>query len=112
VPESPQRRDERAALVAAAVALTVVLLVAFALVGLSARSGVPVDGPDGGDASRAPGVGTAIAVLCVLAAGLVVRYVLYLIVARTPPPAHADPRSTARWRNSAGVWGRHRRHPS
>jgi hypothetical protein len=68
-----------------AATLTVVLLVAFALVGLSARSGLPVDGPDGGDASRAhPGVSTAIAVLCVLAVGLVVRYVLYLIIARTP----------------------------
>jgi hypothetical protein len=70
------------AVVAAAAALTVVLLVAFALVGLSARSGLPVDGPDGGDASRTrPGVGTAIAVLCVLAAGLIVSYGLYLIIA-------------------------------
>jgi hypothetical protein len=69
------------AVVAAAAALTVVLLVAFALVGLSARSGLPVDGPDGGDASRmSPGVGTAIAVLCVLAAGLIVCYGLYLII--------------------------------
>jgi hypothetical protein len=69
------------AVVAAAAALTVVLLVAFALVGLSARSGLP-DGPDGGDASGTrPGVGTAIAVLCVLAAGLIVCYGLYLIIA-------------------------------
>jgi hypothetical protein len=70
------------AVVAAAAALSVVLLVAFALVGLSARSGLPVDGPDGGDASRTrSGVGTAIAVLCVLAAGLIVSYGLYLIIA-------------------------------
>jgi hypothetical protein len=67
---------------AAAAALTVVLLVAFALVGLSARSGLPVDGTDGGDASGTrPGVGTAIALLCVLAAGLIVCYGLYLIIA-------------------------------
>ena len=61
---------------------TVVLLVAFALVGLSARPGLPVDGPDGGNASRTrAGVGTAIAVLCVLAAGLIVSYGFYLIIA-------------------------------
>jgi hypothetical protein len=70
------------AVVAAAAALSVVLLVAFALVGLSARSRLPVDGPDGGNASGTrPGVGTAIAVLCVLAAGLIVCYGLYLIIA-------------------------------
>ena len=70
------------AVIAAAAALTVVLLVAFAIVGLSARSGLPVGGPEGGDASctRAR-VGTSIAVLCVLAAGLIVCYGLYLIVA-------------------------------
>lgn len=70
------------AVVAAAAALTVVLLVAFAIVGLSARSAVPVDGPEGGDAPRIrPGVGTSIAVLCVVAAGLIVCYGLYLIIA-------------------------------
>jgi hypothetical protein len=70
------------AVVAAAAALAVVLLVAFALVGLSARPGLSVDGPDGGDTSRIrPGVGVAIAVLCVLAAGLIVSYGLYLIIA-------------------------------
>ena len=70
------------AVIAAAAALTVVLLVAFALVGLSAGSGLPVDGPDGGDASGThPGVGTAIAVLCVSAAGLIVCYGIYLIIA-------------------------------
>ena len=68
--------------VAAAVALTVVLLVSFALVGLSGRSGLRVDGTDGGGASGIrPDVGTAAAVLCLLAAGLIVGYGLYLIIA-------------------------------
>lgn len=67
------------AVVAAAAALTVVLLVAFAIVALSARSELPVDGADASDIR--PGVGTAIAVLCVLAAGLIVCYGLYLIIA-------------------------------
>jgi hypothetical protein len=70
------------AVVAAAAALSVVLLVAFALVGLSTSSGLPVHGPGGGEASGTrPSVGTAIAVLCVLAAGLIVAYGLYLIIA-------------------------------
>ena len=70
------------AVVAAAAALAVVLLVAFSLVALSAPSGLPVGGPDDGDTSRTrPGVGTAIAVLCVLAAGLIIGYGLYLIIA-------------------------------
>jgi hypothetical protein len=69
------------AVVAAAAALSVVLLVAFALVALSARPGAPAAGPDGGHATATrPGVGTAIAVLCVLAAGLIVCYGLYLII--------------------------------
>lgn len=61
------------AVVAAAAALTVVLLVAFALVSLSAPSGRRSDGRDG--------AGTAVAGLCVLAAGLVVCYGLFLIIA-------------------------------
>jgi hypothetical protein len=69
------------AVVAAAAALSVVLLVAFALVALSARPGLPAAGPDGGQTSGTrPGVGTAIAVLCVLTAGLIVCYGLYLII--------------------------------
>ena len=64
-------------IVAAAAALTVVLLVAFSLVGLSTRSERRVDGPDG----THPAGGTAVAVLCVLAAGLIVCYGLYLIIA-------------------------------
>jgi hypothetical protein len=70
------------AVVAAAAALTVVLLVAFALVGLSARAELRVNGPDRGDATGTrPGVATASAMLCLIAAGLIVCYGLYLIIA-------------------------------
>ena len=70
------------AVVAAAAALTVVLLVAFALVGLSLRPDRHVDRPPGsgaGDGS-ATTLGKVIAGLCLLAAGLIVSYGLYLIV--------------------------------
>jgi hypothetical protein len=68
------------AIVAAAAALTIVLLISFAVVALS-RSARRADGPDGGEASVThAGVGTAIAALCVLAAGLIICYGLYLIV--------------------------------
>jgi hypothetical protein len=70
------------AVIAAGAALTVVLLVAFALVGLSTRAEVPVDSPGRGDATGTrSGVGTASAMLCLLAAGLIVCYGLYLIIA-------------------------------
>jgi hypothetical protein len=70
------------AVVAAAAALTVVLLVSFALVGSSAHAGRGAHDPDGGRASVPPtAASTTVAVLCVLAAGLVVGYGLYLIVA-------------------------------
>ena len=70
------------AVVSAAAALTVVLLVAFALVGLSASSGRRLEGPgDGGAPGRRPAAGTALAGLCLLAAGLIVCYGLYLIIA-------------------------------
>lgn len=63
--------------VAAAAALTVVLLVAFALVAVAR-----VPGPEGrGTPGRRPAAWAAVAVLCVLAAGLIVCYGLYLIVA-------------------------------
>jgi len=70
------------AVVAAAAAVTVVLLVAFAVLGLSVSSGrqVPPAG-DGGAPRTQPAVGTVSAVLCLLAAGLIVCYGLYLIVA-------------------------------
>ena len=64
------------AVVAAAAALTVVLLIAFAVIGLSPRA-AQGNGPDGAHS----GAGAAVAALCVLAAGLIVGYGLYLIVA-------------------------------
>ena len=70
------------AVVSAAATLAVVLLVAFALVGLSTRTRHHADGTD--DAASAPprpAVGVAVAVLCLLAACLIVCYGLYLIVA-------------------------------
>ena len=70
------------AVVAAAAALTLVLLVAFALVGLSLRPDRHVDrapGSGGGDGS-ATTLGKVIAGLCLLAAGLIVSYGLYLII--------------------------------
>jgi hypothetical protein len=63
------------AVVAAAATVTVVLLVSFALVGLSTRSGRQVG-------ARTPGApGVAVATLCLAAAGLIVAYGLYLIIA-------------------------------
>ena len=67
------------AVVAAAAAVTVVLLVAFALVGLSARAGRRA-GDDGIASGTRPDAGGVVAVLCVLAAGLIVCYGLYLII--------------------------------
>jgi hypothetical protein len=68
------------AVVAAAAALSVVLLVSFALVALSAGPG-RTNGPDGGAPRSSIAVGRGIAVLCVLAAGSIVGYGLYLIIA-------------------------------
>jgi hypothetical protein len=69
------------AVVAAAAALTIVLLISFAVVALS-RSERRADCPGGGEASVThAGVGTAIAGLCVLATGFIVCYGLYLIIA-------------------------------
>ena len=68
------------AVVAAAAALSVVLLVAFALVGLSAPAGPRVEEGDG-DVSGASAAGRVVASLCLLAAGLIVCFGLYLIVA-------------------------------
>jgi hypothetical protein len=77
------------AIVAAAAALTVVMLVAFALVALSAPSERQVDHSSGrGTDTRSdtrsdtpPRVNTVIAALCLLAAGSIVCYGLYLIIA-------------------------------
>ena len=68
------------AVVAAAAALTVVLLVAFALVGLSLRPDQHVDRPSGSGTGTATTLGRVIAGLCLLAAGLIVSYGLYLII--------------------------------
>ena len=70
------------AVVAAAAALTVVLLVSFALVGLSDHRRRETGGPEPGrESARRLDVGRAVAVLCLFAAGLVVSYGLYLIIA-------------------------------
>jgi hypothetical protein len=69
------------AVVAAAAALAVVLLVAFALVALSGPPGTQVDSADGGALGTHTVAGTAVAALCLLAAGLIVCFGLYLIIA-------------------------------
>ena len=65
------------AVVAAGAAVSVVLLVAFAVVGFSPAPGMR---PDGGDDGAGSGP-RAVAVLCLVAAGLIVGYGLYLIIA-------------------------------
>jgi hypothetical protein len=69
------------AVVAAGAALTVVMLVAFALVGLSLRSEQHVDRPAGWGSGTRTGAGRVVAGICLLAAGLIVCYGLYLIIA-------------------------------
>ena len=70
------------AVVAAAAALAVVLLVAFALVGLSTRTRHRADRTgNAASAGQRPATGVTVAVLCLLAACLIVCYGLYLIVA-------------------------------
>jgi hypothetical protein len=70
------------AVVAAAATLAVVLLVAFALVGLSTSMGHHADGTgSAASGDPRPRLGVAVAVLCLLAACLIVCYGLYLIVA-------------------------------
>ena len=74
------------AVVAAGTALTVVMLIAFALVGLSDRSEPirsqrQVDRPFGWGSGTRPNLGMVIAGFCLLAAGLIVCYGLYLIIA-------------------------------
>jgi hypothetical protein len=62
--------------------VTVVLLVAFALLGVSAATGRQGhDQGDGGAAGLPASAGAALAVICLLATGLIVSYGLYLIVA-------------------------------
>jgi hypothetical protein len=69
------------AVVATGTALTVVLLVAFALVGLSLHPQGQVTRRSGWDSGTRTTAGTPIAGLCLFAAGLIVCYGLYLIVA-------------------------------
>jgi hypothetical protein len=68
------------AVVSAAAALTLVLLVACALVASSGRADEG-DVRAGGTTGSRTAAGTAVAALCLLAAGTVVCYALYLIVA-------------------------------
>jgi hypothetical protein len=69
------------AVVAAATAVTVVLLVAFALLGLSASAGRRTQDRSGSGVSGLPSAaGTAVAVFCLVAAGLIVCYGLFLII--------------------------------
>lgn len=65
-------------LVSLAATVAVVVLIAFALVGLSARTPVAE-----GEAPRplSPGSGTAVAAVCLLAVVAIVAYGLYLIIA-------------------------------
>ena len=59
-----------------AIGVAVVVLVAFALVGLSARAVVPA----GGAPTLSPAAGTAIAGVCLLAAAAIVGYGLWIII--------------------------------
>jgi hypothetical protein len=62
--------------------VTVVLLVAFALLGLSGSAGRRTqDRTASGMPGLPPAAGTAVAVLCLVAAGLIVCYGLFLIIA-------------------------------
>ena len=67
--------------VSLAVGVAVVALVAFALVGLSARQRALVGGPHDGASTLSPGAGTAIAGLCLLGVAAIVAYGLYIIIA-------------------------------
>ena len=68
--------------VSLAVGVTIVVLVALALVGLSARVAVPAGGPDdGAPPPVSPAVGTAVAAVCLLAATAIVGYGRWIIVA-------------------------------
>ena len=62
------------------IGVAVVVLVAFALVGLSARVHVPAGGPEDGAPSLSPGAGSAIAGICLIAAAAIVGYGLWIII--------------------------------
>jgi heme exporter protein D len=68
-------------LVSLAVGIAVVALVAFALVGLSARRTVITGGADdGARPALAPAAGTAVAAVCLFAVAAIVGYGLWIIV--------------------------------
>jgi hypothetical protein len=67
--------------VSIAVGVVIVVLVSFALVGLSARERRAVGGPTDGAPTLSAGAGTAVAGLCLLAVALIVAYGLYIIIA-------------------------------
>ena len=70
-----------AAVISAGVTVVVVSLVAFAVVGLSARVHRPIGGRnDGAPSPLRPAVGAAIAAVCTLAVALIVGYGLFLVV--------------------------------
>jgi hypothetical protein len=64
--------------VSLAAAVAIVVLVALALVGLSARSG-PAR-PGGGASTLSPAAGTTLACVCLGAAAAILGYGLYLVV--------------------------------
>ena len=68
-------------LVSIAVGVGIVVLVSFALVGLSARERTAVGGPADGAPTLSAGAGTATAGLCLLAVAAIVAYGLYIIIA-------------------------------
>lgn len=70
------------AVVSLAAGVAVVVLVALALVGLSARVRQPVGGPEDGAPQRlSAGAGTGVAVVCLLAVAAIVAYGLYIVIA-------------------------------
>lgn len=68
--------------VSLAVGVMIVALVAFALVGLSARERAAVGGPhDGATSGLSASTGTAVAGVCLLAVAAIVAFGLYIVIA-------------------------------
>ena len=67
--------------VSLAAGVAVVVLVAFALVGLSARARRAGGGPNDGAKTLSPAGRVAVAGVCLLAAALIVGYGLWIIIA-------------------------------
>jgi cation transporter-like permease len=68
-------------LVSLGAGVAVVVLVSFALVGLSARVPVRPRGPDHGGPTLSPTLGSAVAAACLVAVVAIVGYGLYIIAA-------------------------------